>query len=237
METARVLRQELKTIGLQYVEDSLGSAKTPRPYGVLIASKWRLEPARIPAKLRMPERFFSRRVSTPVGQIEMSTAYIKPGSSDAELKLNTLEGIYEALARTVEYPRILCGDFNAPQEETSKGEIVTWGQHRDAESREIRIRKKWRGMTGIRYDKAERDILEGLQKYDLSDVYRRFNGYSDQHFSWFLVRKGRRKGRRFDHIFASARFDVKSCRYTHSYREISAKKLSDHSPIEAFLTL
>ncbi|HLY62693.1 MAG TPA: endonuclease/exonuclease/phosphatase family protein [Terriglobia bacterium] len=236
-KTAVDLRRELKRIGLQYSEDSLRSAKAPRAYGVLIASKWPLESARLYPHFRLPERLLSQKVDTPIGLIEVSTAYIKPGSSDAELKLETLEGIYRALARTVEDPRILCGDFNAPQDEGPKGEIVTWGQYRDVQTNEVRTRKTWRGMPGTRYDKAERDILDGLREFGLSDVYRRHNDYSSGQYSWWLVRKDRAKGRRFDHIFASDSLNVKNCRYTHTFQEMRKKGLSDHSPIEVTFNL
>ena len=119
-----------------------------------------------------------------------------------------LEGIYERLARRSRFPRVLCGDFNTPQEETSDGKVITWG----------------RGRT--RWDMGERNILEGLKKFDLIDAFRFRYGYNVQEYSWYARPH---IGRRYDHVFASRLLlnDVE-CDYLHAFRE---ERLSDHSAI------
>jgi exonuclease III len=72
-------------------------------------------------------------------------------------------------------------------------------------------------------------VLEGLAKFDLADVYRSLYGYAVHDFSWYLKRKGRIVGCRFDHVFAAACLRPIRCEYLHSFREAA---LSDHSPIE-----
>ena len=110
-------------------------------------------------------------------------------------------------------PRILCGDFNTPQEERTNGETITFGDV-----------PRWR--------EAEWNVLRGLSGFDLSDVYRKLHGYRRQDFSWCWQdrSKGVAIGRRFDHIFASERLNATSCEYLHDLR---GSKYSDHSAIEA----
>jgi exonuclease III len=170
-----------------------------RHYGELIASRWPL--TSLPAEdcgLPWAERLLSVVIDTPFGEVELHTAYIPPGSSHGWLKVETLEGIYRRLARPSERPRILCGDFNTPQAEHADGRVITW-----AESVGTEDAITLDGSHGERWDKAERDVLTGLQQHDLRDTFRALHGYSEQEFSWFITRNGRTTGRRFDHVFAS----------------------------------
>src|SRR5207244_3997502 len=125
--------------------------------------------------------------------------------------------------------RLLCGDFNTPQEERPNGEVVTWGQDIRSDGRAV-LWKSWRGGTGKRWDRAERNILEGLRDFDLRDIYRALNGYRAEDFSWCDAKRGRKKCRRYDHIFASLGLNSLECSYLHSFR---GEGLSDHSPIQA----
>jgi exonuclease III len=138
------------------------------------------------------------------------------------MKIRVLRGIYNQLAHHVRKYRILCGDFNTPQAEKFDGKIVTWGQ------------KERNGeivTNDLRWDVGERQVLEGLQPYDLIDIYRHLHGYKVKDFSWFLRRKGRIIAkRRFDHVYASVALNPIECRYIHLLRE---NGLSDHSPVLA----
>lgn len=232
--TAKKMRQSLKAIGLPFVADSLGAKAAPTLYGVLIASRWNLAPAKIEIKrMRLAERLLAAKITTSFGSFEFATAFVESESSDAKSKLHTLEGIYKAFARNVRHAQILCGDFNTPQRETPGGLVVTWGQHWDEQTGEARVRRTWHGMPGERYDRAERDVLKGLERFDLRDVYRLCNGYVAQEYSWYPAHHGRESGRRFDHIFAANVLRPTSCRYLHTFQDIQRKRLSDHSPIEA----
>ena len=55
--------------------------------------------------------------------------------------------------------------------------------------------------------------------------------FSEKEFSYYIYNRGKRIGRRFDHIFASHLLEVVECEYLHDLREV--QKLSDHAPIEA----
>jgi exonuclease III len=217
--------------GLEYAISSLGApgcAKTgPRRFGELIVGRWKIEPLPF-CDLRegWPERLLSGVADTPWGAVEVHTAYIPPGASNKLVKIFTLEGIYSRLAVASSRPRILCGDFNTPQLER-RSEIVTWAQLERVDG-SFRIRRRMRGVTGNRWDSAERHVLERLGKeYDLADVYRVLHPEKSGDYSWY-TRTG--EGRRFDHVFASRSLNAVGCWYLHDLR---ISKLSDHSGIEA----
>jgi exonuclease III len=201
-------------------------AETRRaPSFVLIASRWPAEtPTSIGSDARWRHKFLSLRVKTPCGMIEVHTAHIPPGSVHGERKIETLKWIYKALSKKSRVPRILCGDFNTPREELKDGTVVTWGQRRRTDGTVV-----IRSDRGPGWDEAERDILTGLARWDLPDVYRLLHGYGTRDFSWYWVGKEKRIGRRFDHVFASSALNPVECSYLHAFRK---NGLSDHSPIE-----
>ncbi len=110
------------------------------------------------------------------------------------LKLDLLAGVYQSHATPAHRPRLLCGDFNAPQHEQENGEIITWGY------------LKRHGDYTLKYPRQhelELGILRELSAYDLQDVYRRLHGYGEQTqegWSWCYRNHIRY---RFDHLFAS----------------------------------
>jgi exonuclease III len=214
-KTSMIFREELQRAGYPYIADSFQRIEDksilvgPRRYGEIVASRWRL---RLLPLLEVPwtERFLSVVIRSSLGNIQFHTTHIPPGSTNGWIKIETLEGIYKRLSARSESPRILCGDFNTPRDETRSGEIITWGK------------------VGTRWDSGERNVLEGLVKFGLVDVYRFRHGYRAQDFSWYARAN---IGRRFDHIFASpVLLNGVECKYIHSLRE---KKLSDHSAIMA----
>jgi exonuclease III len=234
-----LLVDALASIGLKHSAFSLALSKTPeqligpRRFGQLIASRWPLHVfAPELFSIPWPERVLSVLVRPPRADFEVHTAHIPPGSSNGWVKIRTFEGIYARLASDSEHPRVLCGDFNSPQHETSEGETITWGQ--DVINGRGVCRGKWRGGTGAEWDRGERNVLVGLANFDLRDVFRSLHGFERQEYSWYLSRKGSRKGRRFDHIFASSELNATRCGYLHALREMG---LSDHSPLEVDLSL
>jgi exonuclease III len=139
-------------------------------------------------------------------------------------KIEMLESVFSRLAGLGVVPRILCGDFNTPQEETADGEIVTWAQRRGVTGALYLKRAR-----GERWDRGERNVLEGLRAFDLADIYRGLHGYTKTDFSWYSCRRERVIARRFDHVFASRVLKATACCYLAEFRE---RHLSDHSPIE-----
>jgi exonuclease III len=229
-----LLAEALASIGLVHSAFSLSLSKTPRRlvgprrFGQLIASRWPLRsmpPERF--CIPWPEKVLSILVRAPRLNFEVHAVHIPPGASNGWTKIETFEGIFDRLARKSKVPRVLCGDFNSPKEETSHGQTITWGQDL-VDGRGVCWGRS-QGDTGIRWDQGERSVLVGLAEFDLADVFRTLHGFRRQEFSWYLHRKGRRTGRRFDHVFASKRLKAMRCSYLHRLRE---RNLSDHSPLE-----
>lgn len=118
----------LNAIGLPYTAESVSLAlDQERRFGLLIASRWPLQPLPI---LDVPrqERVLPVLIDSPTGALELHNAHVPQGAGNGWVKVETFEGIYNRLARLAPHHRILCGDFNSPQQEHSDGYLVTWGQ-------------------------------------------------------------------------------------------------------------
>jgi endonuclease/exonuclease/phosphatase family metal-dependent hydrolase len=218
-----------------------------RRYGELVASRWPLEQiASTSFGAPWSEKVLSVDINSPQGRVELHSVHLPNGSANGWTKIEMFEAIYKKLARNVKHHRILCGDFNSPLHEMADGQIRTCGQDiRRSDGRYI-IGGSWRDKQGRkfpseRWDMAERQVLQGLRRYDLSDVFRAKHPYgqegfnSAKEFSYYTNNRGNRIGRRFDHIFASHLLEVIECGYLHDLRKV--QKLSDHAPIEALFTL
>ena len=229
--TLPLIRKALASSSLQYLRTTV-TGRTPRSgshsYGVLIASAFPIiENAGILLRSIWKEKALSVLVETPRGPVEVHTVHIPPGSSHGWVKVCVLEAVYSGLTKeSAQQPRILCGDFNCPQAELSSGEVVTWAQ-RLLPSGEIRPKRRVRGRPADRWDRAERNIVEGLRKFGFRDAYRSLHGYSTKGESWWTWNH---IGRRFDHIYVSKDLKILCCDYL---AEAHSWGLSDHSPIEA----
>jgi len=225
--TAQRFESEFKEIDLNHHASSFADPEAlrgPRRTGQFVASRWPLVRLPVSRALPWPECLLSVLIATPYGPIAVNNVHIPNGSNNGLVKVETLEGLYRELAKVTMTHRILCGDLNTPQAETTNGEIITWGQRLSQDGTVAAPRGEDR-----RWDASERNILSGLGQFDLVDTYRRLHGYAARDFSWYLSRKGKTIGRRFDHVFASISLNATECRYLHRFRE---EGLSDHSPIE-----
>jgi exonuclease III len=171
-------------------------------------------------------------LDSPWGEMEVANVYITPGNHferDANggrkrypyLKLDLCAGIYQTLSLQVHRPRLLCGDFNAPQYEHENGEIITWGYVK---------RRSGYILKDPRQHELELLMLQELSAYDLHDVYRRLHGYAEQtrEEGWSWSCRERFKYR-FDHLFASETLSPMQAQYLNSFLEL---RLSDHRPLE-----
>jgi exonuclease III len=200
--------------GLEHVLDS-GEFRSKRLFN-LTASRWPLI-ATVAVPGPQPERIHSVIVETPHGLLDLHNAHIPPAPSNGLIKVETLEALYERLARPADRHRILCGDLNLPRRETVHGEVETFADNHP----------EWLE----RWDAAERSIICGLAEWDLVDVFRLLNGYDRTDVSWVFHTRARRKAaHRLDHILASASLNPVWCDYEHGWREAG---LSDHSAMEA----
>ena len=200
-----------------------------RRYGVLIASNYKIQTLD-PKLFDIPwqERILSANITHPKETIEFHTTYIPPGSTNRWKKIETLEGIYKRLAVKTDTKRILCGDFNTPQDELVKYGAVTFAQKINKIG-VPKLKESFRGGSGKRWDEGERKILEGLRKYNLIDAYRHIHSIPKKAYSFEFVRKGKVVSqRRFDHFFCSKECHPIFAEYLDKLRK---NKLSDHSPL------
>ena len=207
--------------------------KGPRRLGVLIATNYDLK-LRSQNGFEIPwrERILAADIISPNETIEFYNAYIPPGSSNRWKKIETLEGLYKGLAKHTEKKRILCGDFNTPQDELLKHGVCTFAQKINKKG-VPKLKKIFRRGSGNRWDQGERNILEGLKEFNLSDAYRRIHPIPKKDYSFVIERRGKVVAkRRFDHFFSSRELIIKSIEYLHKYREDG---LSDHSPLELII--
>src|SRR5579859_2932863 len=178
--------------GLPHVVHTFEANPESNPTGVLIASRFALNrlPSEPPSVLwpkgvcspdpdKVIRHWIKRTLFVTVqgtwGEIDLYNSYITPGSHtecifDKKveypwLKIDLLSGVYQSLSQSTNRLRILCGDFNTPQEEQPNGEIVTWGYKK-------RKNGSYR-LTNLDKHLLELNILRDLgDNYDLPDVYR-----------------------------------------------------------------
>ncbi len=231
----RLFQRELPKLGLGYVQDCFGlspsgfASTRARFLGMMIASRWPIHLQDCAAfAIPWPERVLAVGVKCPFGKVRLYGVHIPHGDGHPREKIEMLEGIFAGLTKPQSTPAILCGDFNTPQCECPSGEIITWGQE-EMDDR-FEVYEEFKGVSGPRWDRAERNLLERLARHELPDVDRHLNGPGTMDFSWYPKGAQSRRGRRYDHIFAAPRLNPVQCHYLHEYRETG---LSDHSPIEA----
>ncbi len=226
--TLPILHKLLAAQGLNHITDSFAlrsypsRLKGPRRYGEIIATRWPIRQfKRQVFDSPWPERILSAVIESPYGRIDLHTAHVPVGSNHGWKKIRTLEAIYDRLSIKSNHLRILCGDFNTPQEERNNGRIITWAERENRKGNIVFIPSR-----GVRWDQGERRVLSGLNNFNLPDVFRHLHGYKVKQFSWV----SRKRGRRYDHVFASIELNPIECRYLHLARKHG---FSDHSPIEA----
>ena len=209
--------------GFTHIESSLKDTQglpVNRSYGVLVASKL---PMKASGQIVMPwgEKSLSVVLGLDEGEINLTTAYIPPGSTNGWAKIENIEALVAGLPLK---RAILCGDFNCPQSELPDGTIVTWGQRIDSAG-QVKQKRRLRGGDGHRLDAVERSLFTDLTERGLVDVYRSLHGFGDA-YSWVLKRHGNEVRRRFDHAFSDLL--VSECVYDHAPR---LRGLSDHAAL------
>ena len=231
-------KKELAESGLKHVEIRSASQACPskaRDSSLLIASRWEVKQIEV---VRVPweESALSAVINAPCGEIEIHTTHIPPGSSHGWTKIDTFDGIFNALAKKSNRHRILCGDFNSPKAERCNGDQIMFG-----DDKKDAFRRKLTTPSDERvWGQRERRVICGLAKHDLADTYRKCHGRKKIRYSHFN-KNNKTKGR-FDHIFSSSSLNPQKCGYLHLIRKGSNNKclyryekgdLSDHSPVYA----
>jgi exonuclease III len=207
----------LAALGLGYGVSSLDltpearAQKRPARSGVLLASRWPFEILRLWEGLDFPERQVSGRLASPAGEVEVHVIHVPSSGRMRELglpwaKAETFELVYRQLAAST-WPRVVCGDLNAPLDELSDGTVLPWGPDKRTKAGELAL-------------------MQGLFEFGLVDVYRSLHGYADRAPSWY----GLKRGYRLDHVLASSSLRPTACWYLN---ELRLERLSDHAPVVA----
>ena len=114
---------------------------------MLVASRW--PTTQLPwVDLPYQERVLSVQVASPWGPLELHNAHVPNGENHGWIKVETFEAIYGRLACLSSMPRILCGDFNSPQQEGPDGYLVTWGQDLVSDGRAV-VWQRWQDKAGV----------------------------------------------------------------------------------------
>jgi exonuclease III len=209
-------RRELEALGYGHVVTSDPPGTAPdRRLGVLIAAREPLEAVPPPA-LPWPERHVAAVVE---GGIELHALHAPISSKREQVKVRTLEAMYEHLAPPSVRPRVLVGDLNTPQYESREGEVQTFARTRSG---------KIRPQFGERHDAAELALIVGLREHGYVDAFRELHGYLRRDRSWAYPTIPK-AGYRLDHVICRG-VEVHECDYVHAWRE---RRLSDHSAIWA----
>ena len=215
----------LQGLGYPHVLATLpaGVARRPpeRRLGVLLASRAPLEPVAM-AEIPWPERYLAARTQLDGTVVELHNLHSPISSKAEQVKVRTLEAVYEALAQPGTVPRVLVGDLNTPQYESREGEVQSF-----ARTRTGRIRPS----HGERHDRAELGLVVGLREHGYADAFRALHGYGRRDRSW-LYPHGK-TGYRLDHIIVRGLRPV-ACEYEHGWRDAG---LSDHAAMWADLRL
>lgn len=147
-------------------------------------------------------------VYVPNGKNVDSPAYVE--------KLAWLRRLRETLERTVDPERefLLCGDFNVAREE-----------------RDVFDPERFRGQ--LLFSEPEREALEQVLSYGLSDSFRKFEQDAG-HFSWWDYRAGafaRNRGARIDYAFVNEPLSKRLTRVWMDKAARAKEKPSDHVPV------
>ena len=212
-------RAELRGRGYDWVESSLDGhdpaarLAPDRRLGVMIAARGPLGPVSEPS-VPWQERVLAREV----GGAELLNLHAPISTKAEQVKVRTLEAVFEHLAAPSELPRVFVGDLNTPQYESREGEVSSF-----ARTRSGRIRP----LYGERHDAAELSVVVGLLEHGYVDAFRVLHGYARRDRSWMYGHG--KMGYRLDHILVRG-LEVDECDYRHDLRE---RGLSDHSAIWA----
>jgi exonuclease III len=191
---------------------TLGSRLAPdRRLGVLIAARSEVAATPMPA-VPWPERL----LAAAVDGVEVVNLHAPISTKPEQVKVRTLEAVFEHLTAPGDHPRVVVGDWNTPQYESREGEVQSF-----ARTRTGRIRPDY----GERHDRAELAMITGLPEHGYADAFRSLHGYLRRDRSW--VYPNGKMGWRLDHAFVRG-LTVEECEYRHDLRE---RRLSDHSAI------
>lgn len=173
----------------------------------------------------VPEKILNATVELNDTTLELWNVRAVPGSMHGEEKIKILKNTYNRIVKGSESPCLLTGDFNTPDRELADGTTIPWRHGEDGE-----VAGQWQ--------KAELNILTGLEEKGMIDVFREQHGYGEldildvshatQTADPLAVAPEDIEGKRFDHMIASSDLNPKYC-----YYDQDGFAYSDHAPMIA----
>lgn len=172
-----------------------------------------------------PEKILHSTLDFDSSTVELWNIRTVPGSTYGEEKVKILNNTFARILKASQSPCVLTGDFNAPDCELSDGTIIPFRKEDDGEISEMWVN-------------AELNILGGLEKEGMEDVFRSQHGYGNldilevshatQTDDPLRVPPTEVEGKRFDHMIASTELNPQQCRY-----DQAGFHCSDHAPLIA----
>src|SRR3954452_13684281 len=194
-------------------------ASGSRRLAVAIASRQPLAVVDGPG-LPWPERHLAVRTTVDGIDTEVHTLHAPLSGKPDQVKVRTLEALFEFVSANDGRARIVTGDLNTPSYESREGEIQTFARTRSG---------KIRPDYGERHDHAELLLIDDLPKiHGWKDAFRALHGYQRRDRSYVIKPPG--YGWRLDHVLVEAGVEPVACDYVHEWREAG---LSDHSAMWA----
>lgn len=219
---------------------SIRGPSDEKAYGNMIAARGPVHPhASGWAKAPWPHLLLRAVVTVGGHDIDVIAAHIPNGSGNGWKKIETLEGLAEALETAPAMPRIVGGDFNEPQRFLPDGGLISFGAKKRANGeyslegeRRSAVTPKLNGTedhSRKRWDDAVRRVLAKHAPHGLRHAFRERNGF-DQLAATHSVQG---KARWFDHLLVSREFTIDAAGHYDDWR---SGDLSDHAPAWATLS-
>jgi endonuclease/exonuclease/phosphatase family metal-dependent hydrolase len=199
-----------------------GSARSAKPYGNVIASRFAVQPvrARLAPAPPWPQLLARAVIDTPRGSIEAISVHMPNGSTYGWKKIDTFEALGSILAHRYRAPLIVGGDFNEPQSIGPGNQIISFGADAD-------------GIVRGHWKRGDRRHPAALWQRAVDAV---LGPTSIVRHAW-LAKNSRAEtthtvrgaGRFFDHVLVSVdHFRVVDAGYRHVWRR-GRNAMSDHS--------
>lgn len=219
---------------------SIRGPSDEKAYGNMIAARGSVHP-RASGWANAPWPHLLLRATVTVGghEIDVITAHIPNGSGNGWKKIETLEGLAEALEAAPVMPRIVGGDFNEPQTFLPDGALISFGAKKRANGEYSLEGERRSNVTPKldetedhsrrRWDNAVKRVLAKGAPHGLRHAFLDRNGF-DRLAATHSVQG---ESRWFDHLLVSREFTIDAAGH---YDEWRSGAPSDHAAAWASLS-
>jgi endonuclease/exonuclease/phosphatase family metal-dependent hydrolase len=191
------------------------------------------------AKVPWPHLLVRATVAIDGREFDVVSAHIPNGSGNGWRKVETLEGLAQALETAAAMPRIVGGDFNEPRVFLADGGLVSFGAKKTAEDKYSLEGDRRSAVTPRtdpnedhsrrRWDNAVKRVLGTTAPHGLRHAFREHHGPGRQ----AVTHEIRGYKRWFDHLLVSREFAIDDAGHFDEWRK---GDLSDHSAAWARLS-